>query len=57
MLKIFKEIRKENEERLKNIEEVNKALRAKEYFNKELSWDRNSNSYYNKEGKILVTGP
>lgn len=54
--KSFEEIEKENREILKNIEEANKAFGTKEYLDKELSWDRNSNSHYNKEGQILVKG-
>ncbi len=56
MFKSFEEIEKENKERIKNIEEANKAFGIKEYLDKELSWDRNSNSYYNKEGQVLVNG-
>lgn len=56
MFKSFEEIEKENKERLKNIEEANKAFRIKEYLDKELSWDRTSNSYYNEEGQVLVNG-
>lgn len=54
--KSFEEIEKENRERFKNIEEANKAFGTKEYLDKELYWDRNSNSHYNKEGQILVKG-
>lgn len=52
----FEEIEKRQSEIKEELAKT-KAFRTKDYLDKELTWNRNDNSYYNDEGQKLNMGP